>query len=99
MSDFVGDRKCVTHHCACDCREALTRELVEAAKDVVTCTNADQLSRRYTRLKDAHKACEKAGIGKTMKEMVGDKEVSQGDPDIEIGQGSVGFQQPIKTCE
>lgn len=28
MSDFIGDKKCVTHHHACDCREAQWRELV-----------------------------------------------------------------------
>ena len=27
MSDFVGDRQCVTHHSACDCREAYFKQL------------------------------------------------------------------------
>ena len=35
MGDFIGDRECVTHHHACDCREAtfdlMTKEL-ETAK-------------------------------------------------------------------
>ena len=28
MSDFTGDRECVTHHYACDCREDYFREVV-----------------------------------------------------------------------
>ena len=27
MSDFIGDRECVTHHYACDCREEYFRKL------------------------------------------------------------------------
>jgi hypothetical protein len=27
VNDFIGDRQCVTHHHACDCREQRFREL------------------------------------------------------------------------
>lgn len=27
MSDFIGDKQCVTHHDACDCREAYFKQL------------------------------------------------------------------------
>ena len=27
MSDFIGDRQCVTHHYACDCREEKFKKL------------------------------------------------------------------------
>lgn len=27
ISDFIGDRQCITHHNACDCREAMFKKL------------------------------------------------------------------------
>jgi len=32
MSDFIGDKRCVTHHYACDCREEKFRKLEEENK-------------------------------------------------------------------
>ena len=34
MSDFIGDRQCVTHHYACDCREADYDRLGKENKDL-----------------------------------------------------------------
>lgn len=32
MSDFIGDRECITHHHACDCREKMFRNLISEAE-------------------------------------------------------------------
>lgn len=34
MSDFIGDNQCVTHHHACDCREAEFAKLLDENKQL-----------------------------------------------------------------
>lgn len=36
MNDFIGGKQCVTHHNACDCREALIAETISRLTDDVT---------------------------------------------------------------
>ncbi len=33
MSDFIGDRKCVTHHLACDCREKMYADRIKELEE------------------------------------------------------------------
>lgn len=58
MTDFPGDNQCITHHAACECREARIAELVEAAKALYVAARLLASSHTGIALQRAIEACE-----------------------------------------
>lgn len=60
VTDFVGDTECVTHHHACDCREARFKRMEEGLRDIL---DYDYPPLLFTTHEDILKSIASAALG------------------------------------